>query len=464
MLAVYKDLKEQDRAAASKYGISEEILMENAARGVLEFLKETGLLGKKTLIVTGSGNNGADGLTLSRMIQNCSVFVGLKPKSELCKLQFERAKKLGVNFVTNTDGFEVIIDAVIGSGASKKLEGELEGLIENINGQNAIKVAIDVPSGVRDGMGMDETVFYADFTVTLGAYKESLLQDYAKEFVGEIELKELGLCSDKYREGFTPTSYLLEKSDLHTPIRNKKNCNKGDFGHLCIVGGEMMGASIISAKAALRFGAGLVSVVERDNTPLNEPQIMVRTSFPIGANTLLIGQGLGCAYGEDEILSFVKTTNRCVIDADIFKKECVKDILALNTQMVLTPHPKEFASLLKIAMNINATVDEIQRDRFGFCASFCKMFQDKTVVLKGANTLIAQNDKIFIMPYGSATLAKGGSGDALAGAIASLLAQGYEPLEAATNGTLAIAAAANRYEGADYSMTINDLIDGLKWL
>ncbi len=464
MLAVYKSLKKQDEAASSKYGISEELLMENAARGVVEFLKENGLFGKKTLIVTGGGNNGGDGLALARMIKNVSIFVAIEPKSELCKLQFERAKKLGLDFVDNLDGFDVIIDAIIGSGATKEMDGKVKELIQKLNALKGVKVALDMPSGVRSNMGKDETAFYADYTVTLGAYKEALFEDYAKDFVGDISLKELGLSTEKYIEGFMPSSYLLEKSDLRLPIRTKKNCNKGDFGHLCIVSGEMIGASRIAAKAALRFGVGLVSVVERDNAQPIEPQIMVRNNFPQGANTLLIGQGLGGAYDENEILSFVKMMNRCVCDADIFKKAYLKDILMLNKEMVLTPHPKEFASLLKIAMDVEITVDEVQRNRFDLAASFCKQFKNATLVLKGSNTLIAKNDKIFIMPYGSAALAKAGSGDALAGVIASLLSQGYEPLDAATNGALAIAAAAVKFDGANYSMTIDDLIDGLKWL
>lgn len=464
MLAVYKNLKEHDKAAVDRYGISEEILMENAARGVCEFLKENALLGKKTVIVTGGGNNGADGLALSRMIQNASVFIAQEPKSELCKLQFERAKKLNISFTSDTDGFEVIIDALIGSGASKELQGELKELVKKLNSQSGVKVALDVPSGVREQMGKDDTAFCADYTVTLGSHKEALWQDYAKEFVGEISLKELGLPSKKYIDGFAPSSYLLEKNDLCAPVRTKKNCNKGDFGHLCIVSGEMSGASTIAAKSALRFGVGLVTIVERDSARHNEPQIMTQNSLPAGANTLLIGQGLGGAYDESEILSFIAAVDRCVLDADIFKKECIKDILALNKNMVLTPHPKEFASLVKIAMNIDISVDGVQRDRFALVRAFCQAFKDKTIVLKGANTIIGKNNKIFIMPYGSAALAKGGSGDALAGVIAALLAQGYEPLAAATNGTLAIAAAAENYDGKNYSMTIDDLLNGLKWL
>jgi hydroxyethylthiazole kinase-like uncharacterized protein yjeF len=463
MLAVYKSLDDHDLAATSRYGISTEILMENAARGVYEFLKENSLIGKKTLIVTGGGNNGADGLALARMIPNVAVFAAMEPKSELCKAQFERAKKLDVAFVDRCEGYEVIVDTILGSGATKELGGELKELVEHLNSQKAIKVAVDIPSGVRYKMQKDDTAFAADFTVTLGAYKESLYGDYAKEFVGGVLLKELGLPAQKYTQGFAHSSYLLEKSDLKTPIRNKKNCNKGDFGHLCIVGGEMIGASVIAAKTALRLGVGLVSVTARDNLLL-EPQIMVSNSMPKGANTLLIGQGLGNAFDESEILGLVRTAKNCVCDADIFKKECLKDILEIEQDTVLTPHPKEFCSLLKIVMDIDVSIEELQQDRFGFAALFCEKYKNKTLVLKGANTLIAKNGEIFIMPYGSQVLAKGGSGDALAGAIAALLAQGYAPLEAAKNGSLAIALSAAGYEGANYSMNIDDLIDGLKWL
>lgn len=463
MLKVFKNLKELDSAVVLRYEIAEEILMENAARGVRDFLLEKGLIGKKTLIVVGGGNNGADGLALARMIHNAAVFSALPPKSELALLQTKRAEKLDISFVQSVGGYEVIIDALLGSGQTKPLENELKNLIKTINAEPCIKIALDIPSGVMDGMSGVDVAFKADFTVTLGAYKEALLGDYAKDFVGETVLKDLGLLDEKYTQRFAPSAYLLEKTDLKLPKRAKKNCNKGDFGHLCIVGGEMIGAATIAAKAALRFGVGLVTLTARD-TLISEPQIMMQNSIPKTANTLLIGQGLGDAYSQTEIVQFVMNIDRCVVDADIFKKECVKEILALNKKMVLTPHPKEFSSLLKIALNIDVSVDEIQKDRFGFARLFCQKFENKTLVLKGANTLIAENDKLFVMPYGSAALAKGGSGDALAGVIASLLAQGYEPLEAAKNGSLALALAAANYKGADYSMTIDDLLDGLKWL
>ncbi len=464
MLKVFKNLNELD-IAAKRYELSQEILMENAAASMREFLLSHGLLGKKTLIVVGSGNNGADGLALSRMIPNAHVLTAATPQSELCKLQELRAKKLQIPFVSDvSDEYEIVIDAMFGSGQTRALDGHFKFLTISLNKLKAIKIAVDMPTGVRDSMNADDTVFFADFTVTFGAYKESLLADYAKDFVGEIVLKELGLPYAKYCEDFKHTALLLERSDFVPPTRVKKNCNKGDFGHVCVVAGEMIGASVIAAKAALRFGVGLATIMERDSYASIDPQIMLQNSIPKGANTLLIGQGLGNAFSDDEILWFVKTTKRCVVDADVFKKECIKEILELKKEIILTPHPKEFCALFEKTMDTDVSVDKIQKDRFGYAKKFCAKYKDKVLVLKGANTIIAQNDKMFVMNFGTPALAKGGSGDMLAGLIASLLAQGYEPLEAAKNGALAMSLAAMSYKGNDYSMTIEDLLDELKWL
>lgn len=463
MVAVYKTLKAHDEAAALSYNINEEMLIENAARGIREFLSEKGLLGKKTLIVVGSGNNGADGLALARMIPFAHLFVGAKPKSEMCLAQFERAVKLDTSFVKSVDGFEVIIDALIGSGATKQIEGELKSLVISLNATNGVKIAVDIPSGVRDGMGQDDTVFAADFTVTFGAPKESLYLDYAKDYVGEIHIKELGLPTQKYLQGFVPSSFLFEKTDFNPPVRVKKNCNKGDFGHLCIVSGDMPGASVIAAKAALRFGVGLVSISSK-TMMMVEPQIITKTVM-VANNTTLIGQGLGDVYADDEILNMIRLSNSCVVDADIFKKECIKDILTIaNKRIIFTPHPKELSHLLRLAMDIDVEVDEIQRYKFDFARLICRRFPNKCFILKGANTLIAENEKLIIIPHGSQVLAKAGSGDALAGVVAALMAQGYSMFDAALNGVSAIAFAAANYKGANYSLTIDELLEELKWL
>ncbi len=464
MLPLYKDLAKLDSAAATKYGVSQEILMENAARGVYEFIKEKGLEEKKIVIVTGRGNNGADGLALSRMLPEASILTLLEPKSELCKLQFQRAKKLKIPFVASVEGFEVIVDAILGSGASKPLDEKLKEQIQKLNLQKAIKISIDIPSGVKSGMASEEVAFAADFTVTLGAHKNSLYQDYAKDFTGEIILKGLGIPQNSYTDGFEPDGYLLDASDLALPIREKKSCHKGNFGHLCVVAGEMIGASIIAAKASLRSGVGLVTITGRDNLSITEPQIMVSVQTPKGANTMLIGQGLGGAYSDEEIVSFISSVDNSVIDADIFKKECVKDILSVGKNIILTPHPKEFCILWGKCFGEEPHIEELQQNRFSYAKKFSEMYKDKVLVLKGSNTIIAQNGELYVMPLGSSALAKGGSGDALAGVCASLLAQGYTPLEAAKNATLMIALSAARYNGNNYSLTIEDLLEGLKWL
>ena len=148
----FDDLRELDRAATDRYEIESKILMENAAAGVKNLLAEKNLLGKKTLIAVGSGDNGADGYALSRMIPNAYLYEALPPKSKLCVLQKQIAKNLQIPFASLDDDFEVIIDAVFGSGLSAPISGDLALLIEALNHKTATKVAVDVPSGVRCGM------------------------------------------------------------------------------------------------------------------------------------------------------------------------------------------------------------------------------------------------------------------------------------------------------------------------
>jgi len=458
----FDDLRELDRAATDRYEIESKILMENAAAGVKNLLAEKNLLGKKTLIAVGSGDNGADGYALSRMIPNAYLYEALPPKSKLCVLQKQIAKNLQIPFASLDDDFEVIIDAVFGSGLSAPISGDLALLIEALNHKTATKVAVDVPSGVRCGMQKNDTTFCADYTATMGALKTSLFSDFAKDFVGEITVCDLGLSAKKYTEGFASAGYLLDRDDFCLPHRKAKSSNKGDYGHLAIISGESAGASVIAANAALRLGAGLVSIVSKERVD-GGMCVMNKSTFPQNANAVSVGQGLGDEYGLEEIESAVRGRG-VVMDADLFKKRYIGELLEICPTAILTPHPKEFSSLLAHTLGISVSVLDVQTDRFGYAAMFCERYPEATLVLKGANTIIRKGGEVFVMNFGTPALAKGGSGDMLCGAIGAYLAQGFVPLEAAKNGSLAVAISASNYKGNDYSMCADDVIKGFAWL
>ena len=465
MKRVFKEVGSLDRKCYEEFDLTEDILMEHAAEALKREI-ERSEKGKDVLIVCGPGNNGADGITLSRMIKgdfNVEILLPYGAKSKMAKLQLQRARKLNVKEIEKIDKeYDIIVDAIFGSGMNRELDDKIVSLIDKLNSMKAYKIACDIPSGIDFKGNISKNAFIADITVTMGALKESLFTDLAKDFVGEIKVANLGVSSAFY-EGESST-FLLEKEDLNLPVRERKNTHKGDFGHLAVICGKKHGASIIASKAAFSFGSGLVTLV--CNEIFDIPyEIMSSSHLPSKCNAVCIGMGLGYQYDDELLHDFVLNhPHPVIIDADIFHNEFIKEILQKKRNLVLTPHPKEFASLLEITGIAKLSLKEIQENRFSLVREFCGKYQDVVLLLKGANTLIGQNEKIFINPYGSNALSKGGSGDVLSGLIGALLAQKREPLNAAINASLAHSLSSLKFNKNNYSLTPFDLIEGIKCL
>ncbi|MDR2789618.1 MAG: NAD(P)H-hydrate dehydratase [Campylobacteraceae bacterium] len=443
-----------DRRAREKFLLSEEILMENAARGIAEFIKARAAKGADILFLCGGGNNGADGFAAARMLAgrfSVSVFCLYPPKSPLAKLQFSRLQTLNVKTVQSLPkSADIYIDCIMGSGQKGAIDNDLAKLLLAVNAQKSVKIACDIPTAIYS-----PTPFKADFTLCMGALKTVLFEDFAKDFAGEIICCDLGVD----RSGFEDKAdiFLLEKSDLVLPMRERKNSNKGDFGHLVVVSGGKEGASALSGLSALGFGAGLVSLLVKEKIFKFNPSLMQTFSMPPKATAIIAGMGLG----KREIdLSWFENIP-FLIDADLCHDIKIKKLN--SPDCVITPHVKEFASLLDIFGFGAQSVEEIRQKRFFWAREFSLKFKG-VLVLKGANTIIAQNGILYVCPLGSQALAKGGSGDVLAGVIGALLAQGRSPLDAAANGVLAHALASLKFEGNNYALTPEDLIEGLKWL
>jgi hydroxyethylthiazole kinase-like uncharacterized protein yjeF len=192
---------------------------------------------------------------------------------------------------------------------------------------------------------------------------------------------------------------------------------------------------------------------------------MSSTALPSKITAICIGMGLGNQYDDEYLSNFLSNHDTpMVIDADLFYEKSILKVLKDHKKLVLTPHPREFVELLKICDIANIEVGELQRDRFGYAREFSKNYPDVTLLLKGSNTIIIKNSKLYIQSLGSSVLSKGGSGDVLGGLIAALLAQGYEPLKAAISGSLAHAIAGNKFSKNSYSLTPLDLIEEIKSL
>ena len=463
MQKLFEEVDSLDKKCYENFFLSEDLLMEHAAQGIASYIKNNFSNDKTVIVAVGSGNNGADGIALSRLLYktyNVSLFFVKEPKSKMALLQAKRAQALGVPKINKLQESDIIVDAIVGTGFNGEFSKGITDILKEINSFNTFKIACDIPSGLKKTGECASTTFQADTTLTMGALKKSLYLDEAKDFVGNIQVLDLGISREIYE---TQTHWqLLDLEDLQLPSREKKNSHKGSFGHLSVICGEKSGAGIMSALSALNFGAGLVTLVGYENhQTLNTPySLMYSHSLAKNTTAIACGMGLGTEFSDKELHSFLNNSLPLIVDADIFSMHVILDILKRKA-VVLTPHPKEFTSLLKITKLADISVDELQKKRFKYVEIFCKAYPDITLLLKGANVIIGKNNKFFINPHGSAKLAKGGSGDVLSGLIGSLLAQQYTPLQAAIHASLAHTKLAQNYTGADFSLTPEDLIQGI---
>lgn len=466
MQKVFDEVNTLDTKCYEKYLLSEDILMEHAATSMMNFIVQKFEKNSKILIVSGSGNNGADGIALARLLYglyDVTLYLVKKPKTQIGKLQLKRASKVGVQYEETKkslrEKYDTVVDALFGSGFDKEMTKEYLDLIEYLNNIDGYKIACDIPSGINKKGQIEQIAFKADATITMGALKKSLFLDEAKDYIGSITVSNLGVNRELYEN--SSDICILDIDDLYLPLRESSNTNKGNFGHLSVIVGQKPGAGILCADAAFNFGAGLVSVINHKEYQLPY-HIMQSHKLPKNTTAIAIGMGLG-NYEQNEILEILSKNIPKVIDADMFYEKDIKVILDKNN-VVLTPHPKEFCSLLKIVGIDDISVKTLQKNRFEYVEKFCNKYPKVVLLLKGANTIIAQNKKVYINPHGSSKLSFGGSGDVLSGLIGSLLAQGYSTIDAAFNGSLAHTISALNYKGNDYSMTPDDLISGIKIL
>nr|WP_315082512.1 NAD(P)H-hydrate dehydratase [uncultured Campylobacter sp.] len=548
MKKIFFSTAELDARASAKFGLGEQILMENAAGRIESEIRSRLKKGSRILALCGGGNNGADAMAALRKLSgdfSCTALCVFQNKGAAGKFQTDAARAAGVKLIDianakdacehvegvsskdacahkSADGsslkctgaseprgeleslsgadvlggddklstkfagakFEIaghgdecsnlgnecgelsvlrdeitsadcIIDGIFGSGLNKALSSEICEILSLANSAKSLKIAVDIPSGIDKFGRILGGAFCADLTIAMGALKLALFSDGAKDYVGQIKVTNLGISRSNF-EGRSEY-FLLQKSDLKLPLRRKQNTNKGDFGHTYVVSGQMSGAAQMAALAAHAIGSGLVSVVSKE--PLNlSPILMQKSSF--NAARVVV---CGCGLGERKIDLAALRDKSCVIDADLCYEREILSLLNANSNLVITPHPKEFCSLLKIAGIADLSVSELQERRFELARAWSEKFSG-VLVLKGANTLIAQEGIIYVCDKGSATLAKGGSGDVLAGLIGGLLAQNYSPLQASICGVLAHALAARAFAKNSYALNPLDLIEEVKWL
>lgn len=432
--------------------------MEHAALSMADFIQKRFAPHTSVLIVCGSGNNGADGLALARLLEGkyrVSLHLPFGASSELAQLQRERAESVGLKNTQITGEYDVIVDALFGSGLNRVLGPTAIETLNAMNASGGYKIACDVPSGLYTDGTFDPHRFKADTTITMGSLKRALYSDAAKEIVGDVLIADLGVHRNHYE---VPSSWkLLERNDLILPHRIHTSTNKGSYGHLAVVCGEKIGAAVIAGSAALRFGTGLVSLISNENVTLPY-ELMQNHSIPSSATAIALGMGLGVEFCDDELTALLDNLLPLILDADIFAHPLFLKLLKRD-RIVLTPHPKEFTQILRVTGIADIDVQTLQNSRFSYVEQFCTAYPNAVLILKGANVIIGADKEFYINPHGTVALAKGGSGDVLGGLIGALLAQGYTPLNAALQASLAHTLAAQKFDKNNYALTPFDLIE-----
>ncbi len=407
-------MREVDRATIEG-GTPEAQLMERAGRRVAAIVKREfhPLKKQRVVVFCGKGKNGGDGRVVARLLAKRAGVVHVVDSEEPDAQITGEMKKANV-----------IVDALLGIGLGIGLKGPPRGrvseFIQAINTQfpKAKVVAVDLPSGLGGG---GECV-RADITVTFTAPKvEHFFAEGAAENVGRLIVKSIGSPPELIQSDLE-VSEVKDFAPLFGP--RKRESHKGDFGHVLLIGGApgKTGAIAMAGLAALRSGAGLVTVASWDTSRL-VPELMTETlgGFTLERKTVIaIGPGLG---PNREVVERVIREARVplVLDADALNSIAGTDFRGRGASTILTPHPGEMARL----------TGKRVLDRLSTARAFAKE-RNVTVVLKGHNTLIALPDgRVWINTTGSPAMAKGGSGDILTGVIAGMVAQFPRDIERA---------------------------------
>jgi len=435
-------VRQVDRAAIDGLGIAGYTLMTSAAMEVLNeafsFFPEA----KRWQIFCGAGNNGGDGYVLARLAAQQGVVVSVIAVTPPDKLKGDAATAYG-DFVADGgvvmawDGApdphaDLIVDALLGSGLMRDVEGQLADHVDAINSHASPVLAIDIPSGLDGDSGaIRGTVVRADLTVTFVGLKTGLFLHDGPDCVGELRFSDLQIPGKCYDDA----EVLLRRIDYDTflcelPAR-KRSAHKGDFGHLLLVGGGpgMPGAIRLAGEAALRSGAGRVSVATHPShaatISTGRPELMCHAIDELSdlkpllnkVDTLAIGPGLGIdKWGRSLFAEIIKSDLPMVVDADALNLLAAAPVRRDN--WILTPHPGEAGRLL------GTTAGAIQEDRLSAIDELSNKYGG-TIVLKGAGSLVSsQGGPPWISSSGNPGMASPGMGDVLTGVIAAFLAQG----------------------------------------
>lgn len=439
VLYTAEQVRELDRRAIVERGISGYELMTRAGHATLNALRALWPATRSIAVLCGPGNNGGDGYVVARVARAQGLSARVVSLVEPSQLRGD-AQRAHADFVAAGGRVEpwapgvleadVIVDALYGTGLTRAPAGDAADMLAAANASGRPIVAVDIPSGVHADTGTVLGIAArAALTVSFIGRKIGCYVGDGPDLIGHLVFDDLAVPGD-VAIGLDPVARLIEEGDVAAALpRRRRSAHKGDHGHVLVVGGGpgMPGAARLAGEAALRCGAGLVTVAlhpENTGVVAARPELMcvgVRGEADLApmlerATVLAVGPGLGRSDWARALLEASLASGRpVVLDADALN--LIAEAPRRSDRWVLTPHPGEGARLLGV------TTAELQRDRLGAVRDLQSRYGG-TVVLKGAGTLVqSPQDVTRLCDRGNPGMATGGMGDVLTGAIAGILAQ-----------------------------------------
>jgi hydroxyethylthiazole kinase-like uncharacterized protein yjeF len=495
-------MKKIDQLAISVCGISGLFLMETAGRVVFEeIIRDTAMIKSPAIVlICGPGNNGGDGYVVARMLLNagvnCLVYSTVHTSVLMgdAAINYERYRQAGgtvlilsnnvkekdligsyvpyQHLINSLDQCDLIVDAILGTGVSRPVDGISAETIDIINASGIRIASVDIPSGISGDDGcVYGTAVKASKTITFQAPKLGCVIYPGADYCGELIVRSIGIPEELISDQ-SEQMHLIDRSHIETLIKpRQKNTHKGSFGKVMIFAGSkgMAGAAALCARGALRSGAGLVKVAVTpeitDIVQMLVPEAICVSRKDLGDlaeayETIVIGPGLGQdAMNKTYIKDLLKLDAVVVLDADglnIMGDE-IDQLRNAKAKLILTPHPGEAARLL------GCSTQEINRQRVEMARKLSQ-YTKAFVVLKGAATIVATPEGVIhINTTGNPGMATAGSGDVLSGAIAALAAQGLSPEHAALAGVYlhGLAGDIMSEQFGEYGLIASDLAVGM---
>ncbi len=431
------------------YGLSRIQLMENAGKALADEVRKRFENGE-IIIIAGRGNNGGDGFVMARHLNNFDVKIYLLGRkgdirTDEARKNFEVLEKAGyeIREIRDSSLFpdiegDILVDAILGTGVKGSLRGLERKAVEEINSSKCFKLAVDVPTGLDPDTGKAELAVKADLTVTFHRPKTGLLRDEARKFVGELVVSGIGIPHHFEK--------LVGVGDVKHAYRRNMVAHKGQHGRILIVGGgEYTGAPALTAMASLYAGAdiAIVSCPESISSIVSSfsPNMIVRSypgkrfnpesieeikSYITGADVVVVGMGIGRDKETlNAVREIIRMAEKVVIDADALYAVDKP----FDNKVILTPHEGEFERTLKPERGWNKSIESKEY--------WVKKMAEKlnaTIVLKNPQDIISDGKRIKINRTGNAGMTVGGTGDVLAGVIASFFALSNDPFISASAG------------------------------